>query len=180
MEYLGYIFRAVLVVISAFSVIFCIIRGKGKSRKKMILFIFLFMAMVMICFGGEAVLSHFDMGWRCTPFNTMLFLCNALFIIILWYCMCELNFLKNSSNQYIVHVCIYFLICMMLATLAWFTFYLSLSSWQDGLSTYNGQTIVYANDQHGGSCSWRYYAHINSLVHGAEITQDGWWGYPPF
>ena len=58
-------------------------------------------------------------------------------------------------------------------------FYFQFFSWNDGLTTYNGQTIVYSNDMHGGSCAYRYYAHVNNLVHGIEITQNGLWGHPP-
>lgn len=176
----NFIFITALAGISVFSVIFRIVRGKEKSRKKMIFFALLFMAMVMICFGGEAVLNYFDMGWRCTPFNIMLFLCTSLFIVTLWHCMCELYFLKYSSNQFMVICVSIVIIFTMLTALVLFYIYSSLLSWHDSLSAYNGQTIVCANDMHGGSCSWRYYTHINNLVHGAEITQDGWWGYPPF
>lgn len=180
MESLGYIFIAVLVAISFFSVVFCLLRGRGASHKKLVLFTSLLSVAAAVCFGGEAVLSHFDMGWRCAPFNTMLFLCSAFVIIVLWYCMRELSLLKNGSNQYIVMGGFISLMLMMLTTLIFFLFYFSLSSWQDHLSVHNNQTIVCANDMHGGSCSWRYYDHINRLVHGAEITQDGWWGDPPF
>lgn len=52
-------------------------------------------------------------------------------------------------------------------------------SWSDGLTTYNDQTIVYKTNGHGSFGSWHYYTHINDLVHGIEITQDGWHGVPP-
>lgn len=179
MEYLKYVFAAVLAAISVSFVIFCIVRGKGTSHKWLICFASIFCVMAAICFGGQAVLNRYDLGWRCTPFNTMLFLCAALLIATLWFCIRELISLQNVKPA--VTVCgVFSLFLMMLVTLWLFAIYSNMLSWHDSLSSYNGQTIVCANDQHGGSCAWRYYVHINGLIHGAEITQYGWHGYPPF
>lgn len=175
----NYIFIIALIIISAPSVILCLLRSRGIPRKKLLCFAFLLGITAMICFGGKAILACFDMGWRCTPFNIMLFLCAILFIITLWRCLNVLSLLENTKPVLIGFGFIS-LVLVMIITLAWTAIYFHFLSWHDGLTTYNNQMIVYANDQHGGSCSWRYYSHVNSLVHGIEITQDGWWGYPPF
>ena len=72
-----YVFGVALIVISVFSIIFCCIRGRGVSHKKLVLFASLLTVMLLICFGGNAILSFFGMGWRCTPFNNMLLLCSV-------------------------------------------------------------------------------------------------------
>lgn len=178
-QYYLYIFNAILTVISIILILFCIIRRKGASHNGLVFFTFLLCLVVTICFGGEAVLARFDMGWRCTPFNTMLILGAILFIIILGFGMKEFSALKDT-NPTIVWCGYISISLVIIMTLLSLFFYFQFSSWHDGLTTYNNQIIVYANDQHGGSSSWRYYSHVNSLVHGIEITQDGWWGYPPF
>ncbi|MDE7244738.1 MAG: hypothetical protein K2O18_12300 [Oscillospiraceae bacterium] len=173
-----WIFVAVLIAMSVFSIIFCCFRGRGASHKKLVFFASLLSVMVLVCFGGNAILSIFDMGWRCTPFNNMLLLCSVLFIPTLWYGMKEFIVLKDTNHILIGTGFISMLLVLIMIPVVLF-FYFLFFSWHDGLTAYNDQTIVYANDMHGGSCSWRYYTHINSLVHGIEITQDGWWGHPP-
>ena len=174
----SFIFSATSVLISAPSVIFCLLRSREVSHKKLPRSAFLLGAMVMICFGGKAILSHFDMGWRCTPFNIMLFLCAILFIITLWRCLDVLSLLKNTNSVLIVCGFISLVLVIMI-TLARTAVYFPILSWHDKLSPHNGQMIVCANDMHGGSGNWRYYTHINDLIHGAEIAHDGlWWGTP--
>lgn len=179
MEILGRIFVAILVAMSIFSVVLCLIRGKGASHKMLVIFTSMLVVMAIVCFGGHFVLSYFDMGWRCTPFNTMLFLCSILFIVMLGFGMKELSILEDDNPAIVWCGCISMLLVIIITLFSTF-FYFQLSSWHDGLTTYNNQTIVYANDQHGGSCAWQYYTHINDLVHGVEILQeDGWIGNPP-
>ena len=178
MEILRYIFIAVLVAPTAFSVIFCVVRGKGVSHKMLIFFASMLGVTAIVCFGGEAILAHFDMGWRCTPFNTMLMLCTVFFTAMLLCSARQLIVLKDVDHI-IVECELIAMFVVIVVTLLLTFYYFHLSSWHDGLSIYNNQTIVYANDQHGGSCSWRYYTHINSLVHGEEIERDGWFGTPP-
>lgn len=174
-----YGFGAVFVPISIFFVMFCIVRGKGVSHRILVLFASLLCAVLIICFGGQAILTLFDMGWRCTPFNTMLFLAAMLFIATLCFGMRELSVLKGSSSIEFGCGFISMLFAIAITLFSLFV-YFHLLSWHDGLTTYNDQTIIYANDQHGGSCDWRYYTHINDLVHGAEILQEsGWIGNPP-
>lgn len=175
---LNCVFGAVLIAISIISVILCLIRGKGASHKKLVFFVSLLVIVAIICFGGQAALTLFGMGWRCTPFNIMLMLCAIFFIATLWCGVRELIVLKDA-NPIMVGCGLISMLLVIAITLISAFFYFQLSSWHDGLTTYNDQTIVYANDQHGGSCSWRYYNHINSLVHGAEITIYGWHGNPP-
>lgn len=178
MEY-WYFFGAIVVAISIIGVIFCIVRGKGISHKILVFSTSLLCVVAMLCFGGNAILSMFGMGWRCTPFNTMLMLCAILSIIILCCCTCEFVRIKNTNIVLTGCGCISMALVVNLIVIS-AVGYFHLSSWHDGLSTYNDQTIVYANDQHGGSCSWRYYTHINDLVHGVEILQEvGWIGNPP-
>lgn len=178
MEILMYASGVVFVPISIFSVMFCIARGKGVSHGILILFASLLGAVLITCFGGQAILTHFDMGWRCTPFNTMLFLAAMLFIATLCFGMRELSVIKGSSSIEFGCGLISMLFAIVITLFSLFV-YFHFFSWHDGFTTYNDQTIIYANDQHGGSCSWRYYNHINDLVHGAEITQYGWHGAPP-
>lgn len=178
MEDLVWIFVAILVTISI-SVISCIVRGKGASHKRLVLFSSILGLVAMVCFGGQVVLNLFGMGWRCTPFNIMLMLCAILSIIIL--CCCIGDLFRFANTNIVLSACGCISMALVLNFIVIYAVgYFHLSSWNDGLSTYNDQTIVYANDQHGGSCSWRYYNHINSLVHGEEITtMYGWHGNPP-
>ena len=173
------VYAVVLVAMSIFSIVLCLIRGRGASHKMLVCFASLLGAMFLICFGGNAVLSLFGMGWRCTPFNIMLMLYAVFFIATLCCGVWELLVLKDAHPIMVRCGCISMvssIVMILMLTLAYF----QLSSWHDGLTTYNDQTIVYANDQHGGSCSWRYYDHINHLVHGEEITTlYGWRGNPP-
>ena len=169
----------VLVAMSIFSVVLCLIRGRGASHKILVCFAALLGTMLLICFGGNAVLSLFGMGWRCTPFNIMLMLCAVFFIAILCCGVWGLIVLKDVNPVMVGCGCISTVLSIVLTLFLTFD-YFWLSSWHDGLTTYNDQTIVYSNDQHGGSCDWRYYTHINDLVHGVEILQeDGWIGNPP-
>ena len=82
-----YFLSAVLGAISIIWVFFCIVSGKGISHKMLVFFTSLLCVVAMICFGGEVVLNHFGMGWRCTPFNIMLILCVILFTVILCFGM---------------------------------------------------------------------------------------------
>lgn len=174
---LMYILIAALVAISVFSVVFCILRGRGASHKKLVFSVSMLGAMAMVCFGGEAILNHFNMGWRCTPFNTMLNLCVILLIITLWQCMNELCLVENINPTLIVSGVFSMLLVILMTVILAFGYFAAFS-WDDGLS-YDGQMIVCANNGHGSSGSWRYYTHINGLVHGVEITQYGWRGNPP-
>lgn len=176
---LEYIFTGVLGIISIFLIVYCLFRGKGTPHRKLIFFTSLLGVVATVCFGGGAILACFDMGWRCTPFNIMLFLCAVLFIITLWRSLNVLSVLEDT-NPVLVRCGFIAMMLMTFIVLAWIFIYFQFLSWHDSLSTYNGQMIVCSNDMHGGSCSWRYYTHINSLVHGVEITRDGWWGTPPF
>lgn len=174
-----YIFSPILGVISMIGVVFCIVRGKGISHKILVFFTSLLCVAAILCFGGNAILSMFGMGWRCTPFNIMLMLCALFFIAILCYSIWELIVLEDANPVMVGCGCISMVLSIVMILMLTFA-YFHLSSWHDGLTTYNDQTIVYANDQHGGSCDWRYYTHINGLVHGAEILQeDSWIGNPP-
>lgn len=176
----NYVFIAALTAISAAAVVLSLLRGRGTPRKKLLRSVLLLGGATLICFGGEAMLAQFDMGWRCTPFNIMLFLCAVLFVIVLWHCMNVLSLLENTHSTLRASIFL-FLTPVLVITLAWTAAYFCLLSWQDDLAPYNEQMIVCANDMHGGSGSWRYYVHINNLVHGAEIAHDGsWWGIPPF
>lgn len=176
---LKYIFVAILGIISIFSVVFCLLRGKGATHKKLLCFTSMLGAVATICFGGGAILSRFDMGWRCAPFNIMLFFCAILVVITLWHSLNALSVLADTHP--VLFGCGYLSMTLMIfIILAWTFIYFQILSWHDSLAAYNGQTIVCSSDMHGGSASWRYYIHINSLVHGVEITRDSWWGTPPF
>lgn len=175
---LEHIFVAILVVISMISVVFCIVRGRGASHKKLVFFVSMIGVVAVIGFGGEAALNLFDMGWRCTPVNIMLTLGGVFFIATLWYGMRELIVLEDA-NPIMAGFGFTSMLLAIFITLTSALSYFTLSSWWDGLTTYNDQTIVFATDQHGGSAAWRYYNHINSLVHGSEILKDGWHGSIP-
>ena len=176
MEDLAWIFVAILVTISI-SVISCIVRG--KVDKRLVLFSSMLSLVAMVCFGGQVVLNLFGMGWRCTPFNIMLMLCAILSIIILCCCIGDLFHSENTNIALTGFGFISMVLVISFIVIYAFA-YFHLASWHDGLTTYNDQTIVYANDQHGGSCAWQYYTHINDLVHGVEILQEGSWrGNPP-
>ena len=176
--YWWYIFSAIVVAISIIGVIFCIVRGKGISHKILIFFTALLCAVAMFCFGGNAILSMFGMGWRCEPFNTMLHLCFVLIIPILLCGVKGLISLKDTNPAFIgCGVTSMFLAIFI--TLLLSSFYFTSFSWSDGLTAYDDQTIVYKTNGHGSFGSWHYYTHINGLVHGIEITQDGWHGVPP-
>ena len=177
--YWWYIFSAIVVAISIIGVIFCIVRGKGISHKILVFSISLLCVVAILCFGGNAILSMFGMGWRCKPFNTMLQLCFVLIVPIL---LCSIKGLISleDANPALIGCGITSMFLAILVTLMSASLYFHFLSWNDGLTTYNDQTIVYSNDQHGGSCAWRYYTHISDLVHGAEILQeDSWIGNPP-
>lgn len=173
-----YILFAILAVISAAAVVLGLIQGSGEPRKKLARSVLLLGTLALLCFGGEFALSRMGMGWRCTPFNIMLFLCAVLFVVTMWRGMNALSLLEGTRSV-IQASGFVAMVLVMGITLAWAAGYFTLLSWHDKLAPHNGEMIVCANDMHGGSGSWRYYAHINDLVHGEEIEHDGWWGTPP-
>ena len=169
-----YILFAVLAILSAAAVVLGLVRGSGESRRKLVRSVLPLGGAALVCFGGEAVLAQFDMGWRCGPFNLMLLLCAALFVVMLWRCLNVLSLLENTRS--ILRASGFFSLALMLVIiLAGTAVYFLLFSWNDKLVPHNEHMIVRANNMHGGSGSWRYYAHINSLVHGVEIEHDGMW-----
>lgn len=176
---INYAFTVSLAVISVAAVVLGLSRGRGIPRKRLLRSVLLLGGAALICFGGAASLAQFDMGWRCAPFNIMLFLCAVLFVITLWRCINVLALLEKTHSV-IQAFGFVSLVLVLVITLAWTAVYFHLFSWKDEISPYNGQMIVCANDMHGGSGAWRYYTHINNLIHGAEIVHDGsWWGPPP-
>lgn len=161
----------VLAAISAAAIALALIRGTGTPRKKLMRSVLLLSAAALLCFGGEFMLSRMGMGWRCTPFNIMLFLCVILLVVTLWRCMNALTLLENTRS--IFQACgLVSLVLVMGITLAYTAGYFCFLSWHDRVEPCDGQTIVYANDMHGGSGAHRYYAHINSLVHGEDLHID--------
>ncbi len=178
-SHINYVFVVSLAVISVAAVALGLVRGRGTPRRKLLRSVLLLSGAVLICFGGAAALAQFDMGWRCTPFNIMLLFCVVLSVITLWRCMNVFALLENTHSALQASGFVS-LALVLVITLAWTTVYFHLFSWEDKLSPHNGQMIVCANDMHGGSGSWRYYTHINNLVHGVEIAHNGsWWGTPP-
>lgn len=180
MEYYWYIFAAILAIISIIWAFFCIVHGKGVSHKILICSTFLLCVVVMVCFGGEAVLNHFDMGWRCAPFNAMLHLCFALFIPVLLCGIWQLIRLKDRNPTLIRCGVISMSLALIVIPISSWV-YFEFTSCSNFFTEYNGQIILYATNSHGSYGSiWRYYLPINDLVHGAEITQDGWHGVRPW
>ena len=177
-EYYWYIFSAILGAISIIWAIFCIVRGKGISHKILVFFTSLLCVVAMLCFGGNAILSMFGMGWRCKPFNTMLQLCFVLVALLLLCGIWELLSLKDTNPALVGCGIISISLALIVILISSF-FYFQATSWSDGLTVYEDQTIVYKTNGHGSFGSWHYYTHINDLVHGIEITQDGWHGAPP-
>jgi hypothetical protein len=174
-----YILFAIPAVISAAAVVLGLIQGSGEPRKKLARSVLLLGALALLCFGGEFALSRMGMGWRCTPFNLMLFLCAVLLAVTLWRCMNVLSLLEGTRSVIQASGFVSLALVLMI-TLVGTPLYFLLFSWHDKLAPHNEQMIVCANDMHGGSGSWRYYAHINNLVHGEEIERhDGWYGTPP-
>ena len=175
-----YIVSAIPGAISAIGVIFCVVRGKGISRKILILFTALLCVAAMFCFGGNAILSIFGMGWRCKPFNAMVGLCFALIVPVLMCVICELLCLKDTNPVLIRCGIISISLALIVISISSFL-YFQYTSLSDAFTEYDGQTIVYATNGHGSYGSvWRYYIPINDLVHGTEITQDGWHGVRPW
>ena len=172
MEYDWYFWGAILAVISIILVFFCIVHGKGISHKILIFFTSLLCVVAMVCFGGSAVLSIFDMGWRCTPFNTMLGLCSVLFISVLLCGIWQLIHLENRNHTLIGCGVCSMLLAIVIIPLSAFGYWFG-SSWSDDLIEYDDQTIIYASNGNGSVGERRYYIHINNLVHGVEITQKG-------
>ena len=180
MEYDWYFWGAILAVISIILVIFCIVRGKGTSHKILIFFTSLLCVVAMVCFGGNAILSMFGMGWRCTPFNTMVGLCFVLFIPILLCSIWQLIHLEGRNHTLIGCGVISMLLALVVIPMCSLIYFFD-TSLSDNFTEYDGQTIVYASNGHGSYGSvWHYYTPINDLVHGTEITQDGWHGVRPW
>ena len=177
-EYYWYIFSAILGAISIAWVIFSIVRGKGLPRIILVFFTSLLCVGATLCFGGNAVLSMFDMGWRCEPFNIMLFLCSLLVVPVSLFGILQLISLKDTNSVLIRCGILSISIALIVILISSFL-YFQLTSWSDGLTVYDAQTIVYKTNGHGSFGSWHYYTHINDLIHGIEITQDGWHGTPP-
>lgn len=180
MEYDWYFWGAILAVISIILVIFCIVRGKGTSHKILIFFTSLLCVVAMVCFGGEVVLNHFGMGWRCTPFNTMVGLCFVLFIPILLCSIWQLIHLEGRNHTLIGCGVISMLFALVVIPMCSLIYFFD-TSLNDYFNEYEGQTIVVASNGHGSSPSVRrYYLPINDLVHGVEILrEDSWLGNPP-
>ena len=169
-----YILFAVLALISVAAVVLSLARGTGEPRKKPVRSVLLLGGAALVCFGGEFALSRMGMGWLCTPFNIMLFLCAVLFVVTMWRGMNALSLLEGTRS--VIQASGFVALALVLViTLAGTPLYFLLFSWHDKLAPHNEQMIVCANDMHGGSGSWRYYAHINDLVHGEEIEHDGPW-----
>jgi len=174
----NYVLIAVLAVISVVAVVLGLLRGKGTPRKKLLRSVLLLGGVALVCFGGEAVLAQFGMGWRCAPYNAMLVLCFVLLIVVLWRCMNALTLLENTDPAIRMSVMFSLTMALVVAS-ALVAVGFHLSKWNDFLAPYDEQMIVCANNCNGGSGAWRYYAHINSIVHGGEIASDGSrWGVP--
>lgn len=175
-----YFWGAIFAVISIIFAIFCIVHGKGISHKILTFFASLLCVVAMVCFGGEAVLNHFGMGWRCTPFNAMLGLCSVLFIPVLLCGIWQLIHLYEDRNPALIRcgVCS-MLLAIVIIPMSSFIYWFG-SSWSDCLIEYDDQTIIYASNGNGSAGERRYYIHINDMVHGVEITQDGWRGGRPW
>lgn len=176
-EFFWYIVGAILAVISMIGVIYCVAHGKGAGHKILVCLASLWGVVFLICFGGNVILSIFDMGWRCKPFNIMLKLCCVLFFPMLLCGLWQLFHLEDPKPALALFGASSMFLAILITPLSVFLYF--ESSWSDGLTTCNDQTIVYATDSHGGSGRWRYYLPVNDLVHGAEITQDGWHGPRP-
>ena len=140
MEY-WYIFGAIVVAISIIGVIFCIVRGKGILHKILVFFISLLCVVAMLCFGGNAILSMFGMGWRCEPFNIMVYLCFLLVVPVLLFGIWELISLKDTNPALIrcgiISISLA-LIVISISSLLYFQF----TSWGDGLTVYDNKTII--------------------------------------
>ena len=93
-----YLLFTILAVISAAAVVLGLIRGSGEPRKKLARSVLTLGALALLCFGGEFALSRMGMGWRCTPFNLMLFLCAVLLAVTLWRCMNVLSLLEGTRS----------------------------------------------------------------------------------
>ena len=172
MEYDWYLWGAVLAVISIILAIFCIIRGKGASHKILIFFTSLLCVVAMVCFGGEVVLNHFDMGWRCTPFNTMVGLCFVLSVPILLCSIWQLINIEGMNHTMIRCGVVSMLLALLVIPMCSFLYFAG-TSLEDCCYEKDGQTIVAVSNGHGSYASVRRsYLPINDLVHGAEITQD--------
>lgn len=168
-SYKMYVLLAVAAVISVAVVVLGLLRGKGTPRKKLLRSVLLLGGVALICFGGEAALAQFDMGWRCAPYNAMLVVCFVLFLVVLWRCVKVLAFGENTHPAIQASVMSTLTLVLVMVSV-WGGAYFSLSRWNDFLALYDGQMIVCANDCNGGSGAWRYYDHINSIVHGGEIA----------
>ncbi|MDE6590454.1 MAG: hypothetical protein K2K53_08975 [Oscillospiraceae bacterium] len=171
--------------ISVVAVVLGLLWGRGVPRKKLLRSVLLLVGAALICFGSEAALEQFGMGWRCTPFNIMMFLCLALFTAMLLRCMNVFRHLENThwAVQASGRVLLVLLVLILVIKLFWVYAGFRLGSWYDSLEPFNGQMIVCARDVHGGSGAWYYYAHINSIVHGTQFARDGslyLHGYPRF
>lgn len=175
--HLFYVSIAGIDVIAALVVAIGLVWGKGEPRKKLLHSVLMLVGAAVFCFGSQAVLELFDMGWRCTPFNVMMFLCLALFAVMLFRCM---NVFRDDHGRVVWPVRIVLgVILLMKLMVVYIGFH--LGGWYDNLVPYNGEMIVCASNSHGGSGAGYFFAHINSLIHGAEIPPEvsaswGWWG----
>ena len=175
-----YFLSAVFGAISIIWVFFCIVSGKGISHKMLVFFTSLLCVVAMICFGGEVVLNHFDMGWRCTPFNTMVGLCFVLSIPILLCSIWQLINIEGMNHTLIGCGVVSMLLALLVIPMC-SLLYFTGTSLNDYCYENEGQTIVAASNGHGSYASVRrYYLPINDLVHGTEITQDVWHGVRPW
>lgn len=180
MKYCWYIFSSIPAIISIIGVIYCVVHGKGISHKILVCFASLWCLVFLVCFGGNVVLSFFDMGWHCTPFNTMLKLCCVLSIPTLLCGIKVLFSIKVSDWRYEAIGVISMALALIVIPIS-SGLYFEFTSCDDSFTEYENQTILVASNGHGSyGYIWHYYIPINDLVHGAEITQDGWHGVRPW
>jgi len=169
---------AVCTLTAAATLIFCLVRSSGPERKKLLRTALLLGAVALLRFGGEAVLSWMDMGWRCTPRYVLDFMFGALLLITVYRCKRALGPLESRFSS---HPTVYWssqlalAVAMFLIPVSMVVF--SMDNLSEEVVVRDGQEMVREFKINGGAVS-RCYAPVNGLVHGVELDYD-WYGVQP-
>ena len=154
------------------ALLFSLKRGTDPARKRLLWSLLLLGGMLLLRFGGNYVLSMFDMGWRLVPREFMSFLCLALLVLSVFFCAQTLALPQEDTPR---HSLAYLgsLLSMFLATSFVFLLMcgLSMDRLNESTVTMEGQALIRESKLNGGAVR-RFYLPVNFLVHGQELEYN--------
>ena len=136
---------------------------------------FLLITVLLVRFGGNMVLSLFEMGWRCLPRNMMDLLWVSFLLALLIQGMQVLaeRWESRPERCAVVALCGFaLLISIAIGSMIHWRYMV----WDDWSSEQNGQQIVVEKQRSPGSIgARRCYRYVNQIVHGERLIYQWEW-----